>query len=81
VVKIEEIRQRAAQKLWAELHAAGLARIPGAMDGLEVLAIYTKVAGRVAEDPDFQLLVISIAQEMASGEAKMAERRAAGPLL
>jgi hypothetical protein len=51
------------------------------MSGLEVLDIYARVVGRIVEDPDFQLLVISIAQEMASGQAKMHERRAAGPLL
>jgi hypothetical protein len=80
-MQIEEVRQRAAQKLWAELYAAGLARMPGAMDGLEVLAIYMRVAGRVAEDPDFQRLAEVTMREMASGEAKVAERRALGPLL
>jgi hypothetical protein len=80
-MKIEEVRQRAAQLLWAELRAERLDRIPGRMNGLEVLDIYARVVGRVAEDPDFQRLAEVTAREMASGEAKMAERRALGPLL
>lgn len=74
-MRIEETRQRAADELW-KLIANNPAPTE---DDQKCEDYYTWLVGQLAEDPDFQALVLATAREMAKGEALMRERQARDP--